>query len=173
MDTNIIVTPGKTSEEFFESDIGINEAARIFKVNKGQISRDSNNNSLSYKLDDSGNKRYQVKELYLKYGFRTIKETSNEELGNHNDNHLETTATLSQLQPAQITEIEVLKAKLEAKEDVIRRQEDEIRDLRLKQDRQLDAVQRLTMLLSAPKDEKIEPPAPLPQKQPFWKRLFS
>jgi hypothetical protein len=171
MDTDIITTPDKTSEEFFESNIGINEAARVFKVNKGQISRDSNKNSLSYKLDDNGNKRYQVKELYLKYGFRTTKETSTEEQGNHRDNQSETTTTPSQLQPAQITEIEVLKAKLEAKEDVIRRQEDEIRDLRLKQDRQLDAVQRLTMLLSAPKDEKIEPPAS--QKQPFWKRLFS
>jgi hypothetical protein len=153
------------SETFFNRLVGINEAATISYASKGQISRDTKNKSLSFSLDEKGQKRYKVADLYQKYGFREPSEASiKKELKPFGNPH-ET--------PNIDIELAVLQTELKAKEEAIRRMEDEIRDLRQKQDRQLETIQRFTLLLSAPKESKPVPMLALePERKGFWQRLF-
>jgi hypothetical protein len=170
-----IVSNGKEtelgiSETFFNKIVGISEAASITGRSKGQIGRDSNTKRLVYTLDDKGQKRYKVADLFNLYGFKRPGEMVSQEEKRPIEIATETAV-----------EIAVLKSELKAKEDALRRIEEEVRDLRQSRDRLLDQNNRLTMLLPAP---SAPPSAPLvvneperrpePSKRPpFWKRLFS
>jgi len=155
----------KKSETFFNRLVGINEAATISRASKGQISRDSKANTIHYELDEKNQKRYKVADLYQKYGFREQAESSSKEEVKPFENLPETLSSA--------VELAVLQTELKAKEDTIRRMEDEIRDLRQKQDKQLDTIQRFSLLLSAPKEPQPVPmPTPEPEQKSFWKRLF-
>lgn len=164
-------TGSQKSEEFFNSSIGINQAISVSKASKSQISRDSNAGTLAYTLDENGHKRYKVADLYAKYGFReqggTGSRMSKEPVKKL---HMEPVPDVARAQQEDI-ERAILQTQLQAKEDVIRRLEEEVRDLRLNRDRLIDQNQRLTMLLPAPKQEAEA--ALLPEKKSFWKRLFS
>jgi len=153
------------SETFFNRLVGINEAATISRASKGQISRDSKANVIHYELDEKGQKRYKVADLYHKYGFREQSESSSKEEVKPSENLTETLSSA--------VELAVLQTELKAKEDTIRRMEDEIRDLRHKQDKQLDTIQRFTLLLSAPKElQSVPMTTPEPERKSFWKRLL-
>lgn len=164
-------TGPEKSETFFEKLVGINEAATISRASKGQISRDARGERLAYTLDEKGQKRYKVADLFQKYGFRDQSESS----------------IVSRLKPKESNadtsgseiELAILKTQLQGKDEVIRhkeeamrRMEEEIRDLRQKQDKHLEALQRFTLLLSAPKDMS-QASLIQTERKTFWQRLFS
>ncbi len=168
-----IETPHRESETFFRRLVGINEAATISRASKGQISRDTKSKRLAYTLDEKGQKRYTVADLYQLYGFREQKETSTTEPEKPAEINAETIKTA--------VEIAVLRAELKAKDEALRRMEEDNRDLRQTRDKLLDQNARMTLLLPAPPaitgaalaaPEPERSPEP-PKRQPFWKRLFS
>ena len=131
-----------------------------------------------FTLDEKGQKRYKVSDLYQKYGFRKQKGTgsnTSKEPGSKTRKDpkaplLENPENTSNSIRNDI-ELAVLQAELKAKEETIRRMEDEIRDLRQKQDKQLDTIQSLSRLLPGPKNSQTLP-ASQPEKKSLWKRLF-
>jgi chromosome segregation ATPase len=165
-------TPHEMSGTIFERLVGINEAISICRVSKSQISRDSNSKRLTYVLSDKGQKRYKVADLYNLYGFREQGRNGSEEL----KEPVEKEGGTSNL----ATEIALLRAELrakadalQAKDEAIRRSEDEIRDLRQTRDRLLEQNNRLTLLLPAPPTTTPEPISIPPAKKSFWQRFFS
>src|SRR4051812_35764550 len=68
-------TSPEFTETFFEKEVGINDAASVTQRGKGQISRDSNNGRLPYTLNDKGQKRYKVADLFQLYGLKKPKDT--------------------------------------------------------------------------------------------------
>lgn len=169
-DTSLDGTGFHKSEEFFNSSVGINQAINIAKASKSQISRDSNSNALTFTLDEKGQKRYKVSDLYTKYGFRDQQGTGSKTVKEHGSKSKVEIQELSQ-NPQNDIERAILQTELKAKEDVIRRLEEEVRDLRQNRDRLIDQNDRLTRLLPAPKNE-TETIAP-PEKKSFWQRFFS
>lgn len=162
------------SEEFFNSTVGINQAVSIAKASKSQISRDSNSNTLPFTLDEKSQRRYKVADLFQKYGFREQQETGSKSSKEHGSRpKKEPLSDANELFQTTQGDIEraILQTELKAKEDIIRRLEEEVRDLRQNRDRLIDQNQRLTMLLPAPKTETVQPA--LPDKKSFWQRLFS
>jgi hypothetical protein len=171
-------TPFQMSEEFFNRSVGINQATIISRASKSQISRDSNAETLPFSSNEKGQKRYKVADLYQKYGFRKQQGTgSGASMEPRSKTRKNSKTTL--LEPPENTgqslqsdiERAILQTELKAKEELIRRMEDEIRDLRQKQDKQLDTIQSLSRLLPAPKNSQVSP-APQPEKKSMWKRLF-
>jgi len=176
-------TDGTTLEgdgTIFDRFVGINEAITISRAGKSQISRDSRTKRLPYILNDKGHKQYSVKDLYNLYGFRKQDWNGSNEDEEPGENRTGT--------GNMAIELAVLKAELRAKEDALqakdealRRSQDEILDLRQTRDKLLDQNNRLTLLLpspptttgaalAAPEPERSPEP---PRRQPFWKRLFS
>ena len=157
-------TTSQTGETFFNSFVGINEAATISLASKGQISRDTTSKKLPYTLNDKGQKRYKVADLYQQYGFRDQADTSIKEPEKPQENSVET------IQAANQTAIELAVLK-----ERVSRLEGENLDLRQTRDRLLEQNTRLTLLLPAPPIPTAEPissPAPSERKS-LWKRLFS
>jgi hypothetical protein len=160
-------TDGIPSQEFFDREVGINEAASITGRGKGQIGRDSNTGRLKYTLNDKEQKRYKVADLYQLYGFKNPKDTSNDLTKIPDEKLKDTTQT--------DVELAILKERLNAQEKVLQRMESEINDLRQNRDRQLETINKLTLLLPAPQSaitqalsESQQPPV----KKSFWQRLF-
>ena len=160
--------------------VGINEAARLVGKAKQQIYRDIEAGKLSWNLDTPGKKLLQIADLDRVYKLKPQNDTSNE-TSNENQklpgikegvtgqDTLETAIELARLQE-----------RLAAKDEALRKAEDQIRDLQQNRDRLLEQTNRLTMLLTAPPAliteasapaEPIasEPPSP---PQPWYKRLF-
>ena len=156
--------------------VGINEAARLVGKGKQQIYRDIEAGKLSWHIGEGGKKSLQIADLDRVYKLKSQAVTGNK-AGNEN-------RVLPQEKPGVTTpdpletavELAVLKAELKAKEDALRRVEEEVRDLRQNRDRLLDQNNRLTMLLTAPKpaEQPIEAPKdePIPVPQPWYKRIF-
>lgn len=121
-------------------------------------------------LDEKNQKRYKVADLYDKYGFREQQGTGSKPRKGHGSKHKFET---QEPPPASQGDIErvILQTELKTKEEVIRRLEEEVRDLRQNRDRLIDQNDRLTRLLPAPKTE-AETIAP-PKQKSFWQRLFS
>jgi hypothetical protein len=167
------VTSMQPSEIFFARLVGINEAASITGRNKGQISRDSNSKRLPYILGDKGQKRYKVADLYQIYGLQQPDRTTTKEQKQPVENNDVTIKNA--------VELAVMQERLHAQAETMRRMEQEIADLRQKQDKQLDTISRLTLLLPAPPvttGTALAPAEPerspeQPKRQPFWKKLFS
>jgi|GEM_PF-5314133 len=154
------------TETFFEKEVGINEAASITQRGKGQISRDSNSGRLTYTLNDKGQKRYKVADLFQLYGLKKPKETGCKideiPTGNMSDTSDNTVA------------LAVLQERVLAYEKAMQRMELEIMDLRQNRDKQLETIQRLTLLLPSLKTTTQEvQPVESPAKRSFWKRFFS
>ena len=159
--SNVYETPSEISETFFNKLVGISEAATITGRSKGQIGRDSNTKRLAHVLDEKGQKRYKVADLFQLYGFKRPKEIVPEAVERPTETITETTV-----------EIAVLKAEMKAKDEALRRMEDENRDLRQTRDRLLETNNRLTLLLPAPPSNTPEPFSSPTERKSFWKRLF-
>ena len=161
------------SEIFFARLVGINEAASITGRNKGQISRDSNSKRLPYVLGEKGQKRYKVADLYQIYGLQQPDRTTTKEQKQPVENDGVTIKNA--------VELAVMQERLHLQAETMRRMEQEIADLRQKQDKQLETINRLTLLLPAPPattsvniaPTELERSQEPPKRQPFWKRLFS
>ena len=151
----------ENSETFFKKFVGIAEAASITGRSKGQIGRDSNSGRLTYTLNEKEQKRYKVEDLYQLYGFRNPKETGSKSIERQGELNAETAIRIA-----------VLESELKAREDALRRSEEEVRDLRQNRDRLIEQNQRLTLLLTGSKIETTSS-APQPEKKTFWQRLFS
>jgi hypothetical protein len=181
--TEVEKTP---SELFFNRSVGLTEAVNITGRNKGQISKDTNGKRLPYTRNEQGHKRYQVSDLYHLYGFKKPKETP-AETGSQGAEKpsQETPETASELETA--IELAVLKERLQAQAELLRRAEDdkrraeeEIRDLRQSRDRLIENTNRLTFLLAGPanppeppeKTSEKTPDEPAPKPRPWYKRLF-
>ena len=156
--------------------VGINQAARLVSKGKTQIYNDIKAGKLSWHIEN-GKKLLRVSDLDRVYTLKFKTDTGTEPK-NHNVPPKPVQNTDPETTQKDI-DLAVLKADLRAKEEALRRADEEIRDLRQKQDKQLETIQRLTLLLPAP-----PPSAPLavteperspepPQRLPFWKRLFS
>ena len=159
-------TPQSPSETLFKKVVGISEAANLTGRSKGQIGRDSNTSRLKYTSDEKGRKRYKVSDLFQLYGFRNPDETSLKDAKRPD----ETSGEIA-------VEMAVLKADLRAKEDALRRSEEEVRDLRQSRDRLLDQNNRLTMLLPSPVNQAVtamtEQEKPAKSKRKQWWKIFS
>lgn len=177
-------TTSNSSETFFAKLVGINEAATITGRGKGQIARDSNAKRLAYSLNDKGQKRYKVADLFQLYGFRQPKETSlntSEIPQGISDDTTKTAVEFAVLQERLRAQEEMIQRMERTQAETTQRMEREIQDLRQSRDRLLDQNNRLTLLLPAPaaitgtaiaSTETERSPEP-PKRQPFWKRLFS
>lgn len=154
-------TEPENSETFFKKLVGIAEAASITGRSKGQIGRDSNSGRLSYTLNEKEQKRYKVEDLYQLYGFRNPKEIGSKSIERQVEFTTETAVRIA-----------VLESELKAREEALRRSEEEVRDLRQNRDKLIEQNQRLTLLLTGSKIE-IAPTAPHAEKKTFWQRLFS
>jgi len=148
----------------FDRIVGINDAIVISRAGKSQISRDSKSGRLPYTLNDKGHKQYSVKDLYTLYGFRN---QSNNKSSGTEEPVKKDSGTLEPL-----FELAVIREQLKAKNEALRKSEEEIRDLRQTRDRLIEQNNRLTLLLPAPKNDSQESPANY-QPKSFWKRLFS
>lgn len=157
-----------SSETFLNKEVGINEAASITGRGKGQIGRDSNKGRLPFRLNEKGHKCYKVFDLHTLYGLKKPKKTSLKteerpvinQAGAHSD----------------AIELVILRERLQAQEKTMLRMEHEIMDLRQNRDRQLETIERLTLLLPAPQKSSPTQPALAPtdtQKKSIWQRLFS
>jgi hypothetical protein len=177
-------TTSKSSETFFAKLVGINEAATITGRGKGQIARDANSKRLACTLNDKGQKRYKVADLFQLYGFREPKETSinNPEIPHEkSDDTTKAAVELAVLQERLRAQEETIQRMERTQAETTQRMEREIQDLRQSRDRLLDQNNRLTLLLpappattgaaiAAPEPERNQEP---PKRQPLWKRLFS
>jgi hypothetical protein len=153
------------SQVFFDREVGINEAASITGRGKGQIGRDSNSGRLKYTLNDKEQKRYKVADLYQLYGLKNPKDTSSSSEKIPDENHVDT-------RQASI-ELAVLKERLHSQEKAMQRMENEINDLRQNRDRQLETINKLTLLLPSPQSATHQLPSEPFIKKSFWQRLFS
>lgn len=154
----------------FMAYVGINEAARLVGKGKTQIYNDIKAGKLSWCIENE-RKMLRVSDLDRVY---KLKANTSQKLDRQNHNApLEDTRLTTDKE----IELAVLRAELRAKEEALRRADDEIADLRQKQDRQLETIQRLTLLLPAPgatiATKEPERGAEPILRQSFWKRLFS
>ena len=163
-------TPAPQSETFFNSLVGIGEAAHITGRSKGQIGRDANTKRLPFALDEKNQKRYQVSDLSMIYGLKNPDETKKTQ---------KETVSQEILRPQEIAtetaiELALLRQQVQHQNETIRRVEDENRDLKRLRDTLIDQAQRLTLLLPAPAAEPSSTPEPKSEVQSltFWQRLF-
>lgn len=125
-----IVPPSeKSATTPFLAYVGLNEAARLTGVHKTTITRDVKAGRLSYTTDERGNKRYQVADLDRLYRVSANDATTATNSATGNNDRLRppmaTDATASESM-----ELAVLKERLAAREDVIRRLENHVEELR-------------------------------------------
>jgi hypothetical protein len=170
--SNANETLAPQSETFFNSLVGIGEAAHITGRSKGQIGRDANTKRLPFVLDEKNQKRYRVSDLSMIYGLKNPDETKKETP--------KETVSQEALRPTETAtetaiELALLRQQVQHQNETIRRVEDENRDLKRLRDTLIDQTQRLTLLLPAPAAEPSTIPEPKPEAQPltFWERLFS
>ena len=149
--------------------VGINEAARLVSKGKTQIYRDIEAGKLSWHIEDDGKKTLQIADLDRVYKLKSQRDTGNDTL---DQNHLlpqnGSTDTTPQSTETAI-KIAVLEAELKAKDAALKRMEDEVKDLRQNRDKQLETIQRLTMILPVspmPSAEIAQQAAP---RKPYWK----
>jgi hypothetical protein len=159
----LLETKNSSSEEFFRREVGISEAVQLTGRNKGKISIDSTSGVLKFTVNEKGNRRYKVSDLYQLYGFKNPDKTVYEDVKKQLDYKSET-----------LLEMALLKQKVEYQTEQLRRSEDEIRYLREKQDSLIDQNNRLTLLLPSLTKTTPEPSGKeaQPAKLSFWKRLF-
>jgi hypothetical protein len=164
-DATLAETP---SSHFFNSYVGINKAASITGRNKGQISRDTNGKKLAHTLNDKGQKQYKVADLFQLYGFQQPSETKLQE-------HPE-----PQKQPPDLTTVTTadmvrLEERLAAKDDALRKAEEQIQEMRIREQWLKEKYDQLSLQLTGPAvtpeaaAPTIEPPTP----RTFWQRFFS
>ena len=108
----------------FTAFVGLNEAARLTGVHKPTIVRDVKAGRLSYTTDERGNKRYQVAELDRLYRITTggVTDVTSNVGGN---NYRLIPPHVTSVTTPDTTELAVLKERLAAREDTIRRLEQE------------------------------------------------
>ena len=154
----VLENENPSSEEFFNSDVGITEAARITGKNKGRISLDSNGNVLKFTLNEQGNRRYKVSDLYALYGLKNPDKTVNESNDNpvfegsktQGSKPFKKYSEPQELSKENLLEIALLKQQVQYQHEQLRRSEDEIRYLRGKQDTLIEQNHRLSLLLPSP-----------------------
>lgn len=164
--------------------VGINEAARLVGKGKQQIYRDIETGKLSWHIEESGRKTLQIADLDRVYTLKSQAVTGHATSQQNRMLPVEKpSVTASQTVEAAV-ELAVLRAELRAKEEVLRRVEEEVRDLRQNRDTLLEQNNRLTMLLTAPPvpaepapsgADLVETPktdSP-PRRKSLWERLFS
>lgn len=160
----VIDLGNNASEEFFKRDVGISEAVKITGKNKGRISVDSTSGVLKFTVNEKGNRRYKVSDLYQLYGFKNPEKT----VSGYDKKRFEDKVEVG-------LETALLKQKIEHQAEQLRRLEEEICYLRSKQDSLMEQNNRLTLLLpslaqSNPVSTEQENPS---VKRSFWQRLFS
>lgn len=147
--------------------VGINEAARLVGKAKQQIYRDIEAGKLSWNLDTPGKKLLQIADLDRIYKLKPQIDTSNKP---SHENYLLPSSkdgVTSQNTVETAIELARLQERLTAKEEALRKAEEQIHDLQQNRDRLLEQTSRLTMLLAPPAvTAQAEPPAP------WWKRIF-
>ena len=171
--SNEVETQPEQSETFFNSLVGIGEAAHITGRSKGQIGRDANSGRLPHTLNEKKEKRYRVSDLDMIYKLKNPDAKKNE-----TGSKIETTKeTVSQsaVRPTEIPnetaiELALLRQQVQHKDEIIRRTEQENRELKQLRDNLMDQTSRLTLLLPAPAATSFTNETP--ERLPWWKRLF-
>jgi len=167
-----IVTPSeKSATVSFSAYVGLNEAARLTGVHKTTITRDVKAGRLSYTTDERGNKRYQVADIDRLYHISANGATTETSSATGNNDRLRPHVATDTPTPENV-ELAVLKERLAAREDVIRRLENQVEDLRNDKrllQGQIDVTTRLLEAKKEPTQSETENP---PSKLSWWRKLF-
>ena len=154
--------------------VGINQAARLIGKGKQQIYRDIEAGKLSWHIEGDGKKQLQIADLDRVYKLKPQGVTSDETSNQNQMLPSEQLPVTDQKAIDTAVKIAVLESELKAKDDALRRMEDEVKDLRQNRDKQLEAIKQLTLLLPAPITPQAAPEATAPaERKSFWKRLFA
>ena len=170
--SNEIETHPVQSETFFNSLVGIGEAAHITGRSKGQIGRDANSGRLPHTFNEKKEKRYRVSDLDMIYKLKNP-DAKKDETRDKNETAKETVSQ-NAVRPAEIPnetaiELALLRQQVQHKDEIIRRTEQENRELKQLRDTLMDQTTRLTLLLPAPATSFTNE---TPEHLPWWKRLF-
>ena len=149
--------PIQTTEQTgFNSLVGINEAARLTRRSKGQISQDTKSGRLSYELNERQQKQYQVAELARVYGLKTGEQEGSENRDEPDEEPAKTAAV----------EVLLLKQQLETLKQ-------EVSSLREDKERLWKQNEQLTGRLLAAPTPPAESTLPAAAPKSFWQRMFN
>ena len=167
-----IVTPSeKSATVSFSAYVGLNEASRLTGVHKTTITRDVKAGRLSYTIDERGNKRYQVADLDRLYRVSGNGATTTTSSDTGNNDRLRPLVATDATTPESV-ELAVLKERLSAREDTIRRLENQVEELRTDKRLLQGQIDVTTRLLEGKKESAQSETENLPSKLPWWRKLF-